>query len=362
MARSSRSTVTSSLRALALAAIFAGTSIPTGALAWGSEGHQYVGNLGWLLLNPNARKHVRSLLGRKVSLGQAAVWPDCVRSVSGSPSTGFSYHGDQYTPQVCKVFGKNPTEVNRMTNYASRNWTNCPYEGAPAKCNLSYHFADVNVHEHGDYSATYFGAQSYDVVHAINAAVAILRCKPGQSCAAPAPFSITSKREALLLLAHFVGDVHQPLHVGAIYLDGSNAQTDDSGAPTAGGNFLLLPPTDKENLHHSWDQIPSALSVTPDAAAISSACQILAASNPSTDVPETWASESVAAARAAYSGMTFTRDANAPKDWDIQFQDQQGYAANRASAQTQRLVSAGVRLAEVLNSIWPSTRKPAACR
>ena len=35
----------------------------------------------------------------------------------------------------------------------------------------------------------------------------------------PQPFSFETKQEALRVLAHLVGDVHQPLHVGAIYLD-----------------------------------------------------------------------------------------------------------------------------------------------
>lgn len=61
-------------------------SLPSATDAWGSEGHQYVGNLAWALLNPSARSHVKALLGAGVSLGQAAVWPDCVRSVTGSPS------------------------------------------------------------------------------------------------------------------------------------------------------------------------------------------------------------------------------------------------------------------------------------
>jgi hypothetical protein len=334
----------------------------TAALAWGSEGHQYVGNLGWSLLNPNARKHVRSLLGKKVTLGQAAVWPDCVRSVSGSAQNGFSYHSDQYTPKACKVFGSSPADVQRMTDYASRNWTNCPYSGQLTKCNLSYHFADVNVHEHSDYNATDFGAHPYDVVHAIEAAETVLECNTTSSCTAPAPFSITDKREALFLLAHFTGDVHQPLHVGAIYLDSANAEADDNGASTVGGNLLLLPASFKENLHHSWDQIPSSLGVKPDAATIASACQILAASDPSTDLPEKWASESVAAANDAYKGMSFAADATQHSDWDVTFQDPQGYGASRATVQKARLVSAGVRLAEVLNSIWPSTKKPAACK
>ncbi len=335
---------------------------PTAVFAWGSAGHQYVGNLAWALLNPTARRHVRSILGSGVTLGQAAVWPDCIRSVSGSTANGFNYHADQYTPSACSVFGDSQTEVQRMTDYASRNWTNCIYSGSATKCNLSYHFADVNVHEHSDYDASYFGTQPYDVVHAIEAAEVVLSCKSGQTCTVPPPFSIADKREALLMLAHFVGDVHQPLHVGAVYLDASNAETDDSGAPTIGGNFLLLPAAYKDNLHHSWDQIPSSLGTTPSAAAISSACQIAPLPNPVADPPEKWASESVTAAQAAYSDMTFVRDSNQPNDWDVQFQDSSAYAAARSAMQKQRLIAAGARLAEVLNSIWPSKKKASACK
>jgi len=337
-------------------------SCSSAADAWGAEGHQYVGNLAWPLLNPNARAHVKALLGRNVTLGQAAVWPDCIRSVSGSPSTGFSYMSDKFTPKACNVFGTKAAEVQRMTDYASRNWTNCQYAGHDRQCNLSYHFADINVHEHADYAASYFGAQPYDVVHAIEAAEAVLKCDAGQTCPVPAPFSIADRREALFLLAHFVGDVHQPLHVGAVYLDAQNAETGDNGTPTTGGNWLLLPTQFKQNLHHRWDQISTALGTKPNAATIASACPIAAASDPSVDTPEKWAAESVAAARTAYSGVTFTRDAAKPTNWDVQFQDQSGYASARTSVQKQRLVRAGARLAAGLNSIWPSAKLPTACK
>jgi hypothetical protein len=336
---------------------------PAPALAWGSEGHQYVGNVGWALLNPSARSHVKALLGPTVTLADAAVWPDCVRSVSGSPSTGYTYHGDQYTPQACAVFGNDPAEVQRMTDYASRNWTNCNYAGHATKCNLSYHFADVNVHEHSDYQPTYFGTEPNDVVHAIRAAVIVLGCKTGQTCAVPPPFDIVDKREALFLLAHFIGDVHQPLHVGAAYLDGAGAETGDSGQSTIGGNILLLSPGNtRNNLHHSWDQIPSSLNATPSNDAIASACKIAPLPNPTAEPPENWASESVLAAKDAYSNMSFTPDASVPADWDVQFENKPAYSAARRSMQIQRLVSGGARLAATLNSIWPSTRKAAACR
>lgn len=348
-------------RIAALLALLASVIAPAAALAWGSPGHQYVGNLAYALLNPNAKKHVRALLGTDVTLGEAAVWPDCIRSVTGSPGNGYRYHADQYTPQACAVFGNDPSEVQRMTDYASRNWTNCPYSGSNTKCNLSYHFADVNVREHSDYNASDFGAQPYDVVHAIEAAETVLRCKTGHTCPAPAPFNIIDRREALFLLAHFVGDVHQPLHVGAIYLDASSAETDDSGAPTTGGNALLLPGASHENLHHSWDEIPSTLDTTPSPSAIASGCQIAPLPNPIAEPPENWASESVAAAKTAYSGMAFSRDSDG-KHWDIQLVDPQSYVSTRKSLQIQRLVSGGARLAATLNSLWPSKKKAAACR
>ncbi len=337
-------------------------SLPGSAGAWGAEGHQYIGNLAWKLLNPNAQAHVAALLDSKVSLGQAAVWPDCVRSVTGSPGNGFSYHSDKYTSPACNVFGNDPAEVQRMTDYASRNWTNCEYAGHNSQCNLSYHFADVNTFKHGDYDASYFGAQPYDVVHAIEAAEAVLKCPDGQTCAVPAPFNIVDKREALLMLAHFVGDVHQPLHVGAVYLDAQNAPTGDDGTTTVGGNYLLLPSGYKENLHHSWDRIPSSLKAAPTSAAVKSACKLAAAYDPNSDTPEKWAGESVLAAKAAYSGMSFARDPKQTKDWDVHFDNPKSYASARAAAQKQRLISAGARLAAVLNSIWPSSKPATACR
>jgi hypothetical protein len=314
-------------------------------------------------LNPSARSHVKALLGANVSLGEAAVWPDCIRSVSGSPTTSFHYHQDQYTPGACAVFGNSPTEVQRMTDYASRNWTNCEYAGHQTKCNLGYHFADVNVQGHADYQAAYFGARSYDVVHAIEAAIVVLRCQDGQACAAPAPFSIADQREALFLLAHFVGDVHQPLHVGAAYLDQNGVETGDTGQSTIGGNILLLSAGNTgNNLHHSWDQIAGSLGTSPSASAIASACKIAPLPNPTAEPPEKWASESIVAAKGAYGNMTFTPDASVSGDWDVHFANQASYASARRSVQAQRLVSAGARLAAVLNSIWPSTKKAAGCR
>jgi hypothetical protein len=331
---------------------------PAPALAWGWQGHEYVGALAWQLLNPNARSHVRQLLGSGVSLSLGAVWADCAKSVKGPPEFKLT---TRFTAQVCFDFSK--AERQRMYDYVQRNWNNCRYSHRLADCHKSYHFADVNVHDHSDYDVAYFGAGPNDVVQAIKATTIALKCGTWTTCAIPQPFNFANKREALLLLAHFVGDLHQPLHVGAVYLDNNGQETGDSGAEaigveaeTIGGNALFVSPGG-ENLHHVWDTVPDA---PPSAEAIAQACLISPLPSPTPQPPEAWASESVAAAREAYNGMTFVADQ--PADgWDIQFANKAAYMTDAKRVQAIQRIKAGARLATILNSVWPSTKVAAAC-
>jgi hypothetical protein len=331
------------------------------ARAWGAQGHQYVGNLGLALLNPVAKARVAKLLGPNINLGQAAVWADCLRSVDGTPPN-LRFTMDQYTPQVCTSFDDGGAEEERMIDYARRNWTNCEYSGHFTKCHQAYHFADVNVHNRQNYDVAYFGAGKQDVVQAIKAAITVLRCPTGQTCPTNAPFNIKDKREALFLLAHFLGDIHQPLHVGAIYLDANENEGGDDGRETRGGNLLLLAPgKTSDNLHHSWDTILASLKTAPSATAIAAACKLAPNPDPALQQPESWASETVVAARAAYSGMRYSTDTKLQGYWDIDFTDP-GYAAARRTVQGRQLVVAGARLAATLNAIWPSRVKSKACK
>lgn len=333
--------------------------MPTSAAsAWGWQGHEYVGAVAWQLLNPNARNHVSKLLGPGVGLPLAAVWADCAKSVKGPPDYKLS---KQFTAKVCDDFSQ--AERQQMYDYVHRNWSNCQYSHRRADCHKSFHFADVNVKIHQDYDVSYFGSGPNDVVQAIKATMIVLGCKAATSCAVPQPFNITSKREALLLLAHFAGDEHQPLHVGAVYLDGSAQTTGDSGAETVGGNALFLAPGG-DNLHHVWDTVASA---TPTAQAISQACLIAPLPNPTPEPPEKWATESVVAAGKAYEGMSFVvdpaePDPTEPKAWDIKFVDKPAYMSELHRVQAKQLIKAGARLAALLNSIWPSKTVAPACR
>jgi hypothetical protein len=105
------------------------------------------------------------------------------------------------------------------------------------------------------------GRSKWDVVHMIPYCVEILRGRvPEQN-----ERKIT-KPVALILLAHYVGDIHQPLHVGAEYFDAqgriADPDKDQSFLGDEGGNTFTLELNDepprgrgihKKILHAFWD-------------------------------------------------------------------------------------------------------------
>src|SRR5207249_4501902 len=94
------------------------------------------------------------------------------------------------------------------------------------------------------------GAKPIDVVHMLRNCIAIIE---GHNNATNNPTGITQKT-ALRLLVHYVGDIHQPLHVGTAYF-GTNAQLVNPSSTTGaqadgGGNLIEFHGT---NLHVYWD-------------------------------------------------------------------------------------------------------------
>jgi hypothetical protein len=230
------------------------------AFAWGYEGHELVGSIAdQLLENHPAKKQVEKLLGFELRV--AAPWLDCVRSVVRHSDGTFEYLPDPNHPEYrvpCTSF-EIPAEKARMEDYVARNWDNCTYIPRHG-CHETFHFADVAV-QHDHYDRSYAGTSDHDIVSAINAAVTMLKGAPS-----PAPFRIRDPKEALFLLAHLLGDLHQPLHVGAVYLDSrGNLVNPDSDAglnpstETAGGNDLF---DGHSRLHSEWDAIPNDLGLS----------------------------------------------------------------------------------------------------
>jgi hypothetical protein len=326
----------------------------TPAAAWDYPGHRMVGAIADFVLSahhPKAYSKVKELLatkdadGNKLTrtLSQVAVFPDCAK------------------PNNVPFCGRTPSDEEKA--YAHDN-----------KHNGGYHFTDVPIQQ-SKYVAGSPGTDKYDVVQMIDYATAQLRGKSPHMD----DVSLTDA-QALWLLAHLVGDIHQPLHVGAIYFDKEtckkpqdpNAVSGGTGsvASTVGGNSFRLvalapdpaaPPND--NLHFLWDAntVDDAMQAAGLTGAEQDFAHLLAARAPpgwqtKGDV-ETWAAqwatEILPLAREAYTRL----DLDGIKDpdhnscsWTTRIT--RGYsrwASERARVQIQK---AGFRLAALLAAIF----------
>jgi hypothetical protein len=143
------------------------------AAAWNHRGHEFTGVIADQRLTPSARKAVSDILGA-IDLPTATQWADCVKSVR---PPNFEYRpAPQYAPP-CTTFAHSPQEKSRMEDYVRRNWNTC---GLGAGCHNTYHYTGVAI-QRGMYGR-FIGTNDHDIVHAINACLAVLRGKP-----APAP-------------------------------------------------------------------------------------------------------------------------------------------------------------------------------
>lgn len=336
---------------LAMSALALGVlGCPAVALAFGPQGHEVVGAVADRLLRPPARARVQALLGMPLRL--ASTWADCVKDVMPVAGQGLSYQPDARFVDACRRFDT-PAGRARMQSFVARNWSRCTPAASAQACHKTYHYADVAI-QHDHYDRAFAGTSDHDVVSVLDAAIAVLQGRP-----APAPVDIEDQTEALLLLDHLVGDVHQPLHVGSVYLDndgqlvdpGPSGQPVDRRIDTRGGNAIEDGGT---NLHAQWDVIPASLDPQALPAAMLKAARAVAATpGPLAQWPTRWASESVIAAREAYGGLTFTRiGAARPGNWVAVVTDRPAHEARRAALQERQLTLAGARLAQLLNSVW----------
>jgi len=335
------------LRSIALLAIalFAAT-----ARAWGPDGHHTVGAIAdRLIAGTDAETHVKTLLGG-LTLEQAAVWADCAKGVD--PRKDFTYTSAGKYPE-CALFETPQGEVE-MIDFVRRNDTNCPRVPGDESCHKEYHYTDEAIQrEH--YRLGDVGTRDFDVVAAITAAIAVLKGEP-----APAPFDIKDKREALLLLDHYIGDVHQPLHVGAVYLDAHGAVVDpsqgtfDRATSTQGGNGIttnhVAASGRAENLHSRWDAVPESLrSSHIDDAWLAQARAVPPTRGPIAGWSTTWADETLARAREALKDLAFGPQANGLRAVNLDGR----YDDSMMSVKKQQLTEAGARLAQTLRAIWP---------
>jgi len=328
--------------------------------AWGYQGHRVVGSIADHLLKPNASAQVQQILNagdsHDLTLRLSGPWADCVKSVKHR-NDAFEYvidpeHYDFEVP--CRPF-KSEAERARMVDYASRNWTNCPHQPGdtdPSPCHSTYHFDDVAI-QRDHFDRSFQGTNEHDLVAAIVAAIAVLQDKP-----APPPFSIKDKKEALMLLTHFVGDLHQPLHVGSVYLDQDGKLVDpdvahavDPDTATIGGNAIR---DQNVNLHGEWDDIPTDLGDAATRELLAEAKTVPSSQGPIENWPADWATDTIQIAHRAFEGLSFQRTEGPPHvQWTVSFEDHTAYLWQADITKRRQLAKGGARLAEILNTIWP---------
>lgn len=165
-----------------------------------------------------------------------------------------------------------------------------------------------------------------------------------------------AQAQALRLIIHFVGDIHQPLH-SATRVDGAHLEGD------RGGNLVSIKVPGKDgklkttNLHSFWDGgigtfPPTGANFRPPAlASIAPAAATAMLGNPDTDPNlkledpfnfQAWADESKALAQSvAYKGIRKNARVSS------------AYRTNATKVARKRVAWGGYRLAALLNSIWP---------
>jgi hypothetical protein len=337
---------------------------PDAASAWGYQGHRVVGSIADKLLKPNATQQVKQILGGDIDLRKAGPWADCVKSVVRHDEKfekSFHYEVDPEHLEYevpCTPFSSKE-ERARMVDYVKRNWTpnNCSYqpEGFERGCHNTYHFDDVAI-QRNSFDRSFQGTNEHDLVAAIGAAIAVLRGNPNPGSF---PFSFQDKKEALLVLTHYIGDLHQPLHVGSVYLDPQGNLVDpdvahkiDPDTETTGGNAIL--DENRLNLHRLWDDIPTDLGDNSTKELMTVAGAVPATPGNVEDWPTAWATESLLLARDAFVGLSFQRT-HAPPDpkWSVTFTNHMAYLQKIDATKRDQLAKAGARLAAILNAIWP---------
>ncbi len=296
---------------------------------YGTAGHEAVGNIAaHYLEGSRTETEVAKLLRPGETLAKACTWADRAKLP------------DQYlTPEMKEFVANNPDHHK-------------------------YHFCDVPFQEK-IYRDGGTGTNNEDVVHMMKLCIEVLS---NPAIAANNPHHLTP-RVALLLLAHYTGDVHQPLHVGCSYVDRENHFVDPDkggqGQEDAGANFFKL--NKSISLHGYWDT--TAVKLAKDMAHGENFAQFLIEKNPPklewktkgliASWPEKWVNDTLQLSEQCYAGIKLSDRHTVPGDethpahdeWKVTLPP--GYDQRAANIVELELAKAGYRLAEVLKAIWP---------
>ena len=212
---------------------------------YGARGHRLVGAIAErrLAKNKKVRNKIRALLDG-LTLEQVATLPDQIKSWDACGGK---------TPDNSPV--TNRRRINRElraffnANLCSSN----PSHG-------EFHYTNIPIVGNELYADGQVGRREFDIVHMIPFCIRVLRGDIPETNERK-----ITKAVAIILITHYVGDIHQPLHVGAQFFDTDGKpfqpSTTDPGFADQGGNKLTLftllgGPTSREqgNLHGYWDE------------------------------------------------------------------------------------------------------------
>lgn len=271
-------------------------ALPQAASAWSDKGHRITAQVAENTLTPKTRQALDAFIGTR-QLAQLATWPDYIRSGTG---WGFASTWHWITVE----------DERQLSGVLERS-------------------AETVLPD--------------NVVEATNFLTAVLRGEEAETEAFAAlmaengaePLAGSVKATALAFITHFIGDMHQPMHVGR--------------GGDRGGNSITVNWFDEQmNLHALWDRgliDRESLSYTEFTAFLEQEFAARAAAW-SGGEPADWAAESRALRYEVYEIWQRTdRENHLP---DLGFQ----YSHDHIGTVKQRLFQGGVRLGALLNEIF----------
>lgn len=319
--------------------------------AWGGDGHKTVGSIAALHLKSETRRRIQEILKPGETLASVSTWADSVKERMGESDPDSDTHAFLQ---------------DLVHNERNREWH---YDDLPLNCT--------------SYQACHDFAPGNDIVHLMEAALQTLRGVRQSNYP-------LSQRNALRLLVHLAGDIHQPLHMACGFIDenGPNGAIVIVKDPDTirgrrlphdrGGNQLIID-NNRRNLHSFWDfdLVKSLMTVTnkPTAEALGTFLKTGVGRQPGwissghvNTWPVQWANDSLRQSRQhAYRSVRITRKRlllverdGKPVMRDGQQETSLVYdvtrpanyeAANREVVRIQ-LAKAGFRLAKMLDAIY----------
>jgi len=205
------------------------------ANAFGPPGHRLIGDIAASQADSATVAKVQALVGN-LNWGSMACLPDDIKN--WDPGAG------QYPDSLAALAALNvPEHAAILAQLRAFHDANAAFgaDSPTERKHATFHYTDVPVKDPEKYADGPTGRRPDDVVHMIAYCARVLHGDEPETNA----YKIT-RPVAVILIMHYVGDIHQPLHVGAEYFNaaGQKANPDvDQGAtdyPDQGGNSLII--------------------------------------------------------------------------------------------------------------------------